>query len=446
MSVPAILPEPSSQQHAPATSRQAAQGPAHGKAGSSGFDRFLQADEDTARAPDIPSDTQARATPGRSPSSADNANSAPTTVVGEGDGTAEQPAAVDGSALAGEPAFWVAAVEQAAALVVAGKADPVPVDVPARMGEAGALGRWFAAMTAASDPQDVVPAGQLRPAMTGLPLANGKAEGSEAEGLPHTGSRHAAATASAASAPSATASLTAAGRMAQTDGMPSFAQALAQANLTWDGHADFDMTSIARAASAVAGAGEQLQPLPASAGTAPTTLTTGAQSAATALPQGATGQAVPLTALAVEIHRQASAGRTQFDIRLDPPELGRLTVRLEMDAAGHVRTHLIVERGETLDMLTADARSLERALNQTGLKADPGSLSFELAHDAAGSDAGGFGHAGAGSQGEDGSDAGGDSAEPMTASAFHGNEDGERVDTATLVARALVTGQLDVRI
>lgn len=105
------------------------------------------------------------------------------------------------------------------------------------------------------------------------------------------------------------------------------------------------------------------------------------QSMATAAPTSATGQAVPVTALAVEITRQAMNGKTQFDIRLDPPELGRLNVRLEMDASGQTRTHLVVERAETLDMLTTDARNLERALQQAGLKAEPGSVSFELAQD-----------------------------------------------------------------
>jgi flagellar hook-length control protein FliK len=101
----------------------------------------------------------------------------------------------------------------------------------------------------------------------------------------------------------------------------------------------------------------------------------------TAVPQSTAGQAVPVTALAVEINRQAMNGKTQFDIRLDPPELGRLNVKLEVDGNGQTRTHLVVERGETLDMLTTDSRSLERALQQAGLKAEPGSVTFELAQD-----------------------------------------------------------------
>ena len=40
-----------------------------------------------------------------------------------------------------------------------------------------------------------------------------------------------------------------------------------------------------------------------------------------------------------------------------------------------------VERSETLDLLQRDARSLERALNDAGLKADSGSLEFNLRGD-----------------------------------------------------------------
>ncbi|MFN3172507.1 MAG: flagellar hook-length control protein FliK [Hyphomicrobiales bacterium] len=173
----------------------------------------------------------------------------------------------------------------------------------------------------------------------------------------------------------------------------SFADAMTEAAMT-----DAAMTSNTMASSsmdaesldalvtqAMAKTSASLEPGGTNAPTITTgqTVATGAQAAMTAVPQAATGQAVPVTALAVEINRQAMNGKTQFDIRLDPPELGRLNVRLEMDASGQTRTHMIVERAETLDMLATDARSLERALQQAGLKTEPGSVTFELAQDAA---------------------------------------------------------------
>ena len=78
--------------------------------------------------------------------------------------------------------------------------------------------------------------------------------------------------------------------------------------------------------------------------------------------------AVPLSGLAVEITAQAHAGRNHFEIRLDPPDLGRINVKLDVDHNGNVRTHLVVDRADTLDLLKRDASSLERALQQAGLK------------------------------------------------------------------------------
>ncbi len=92
-------------------------------------------------------------------------------------------------------------------------------------------------------------------------------------------------------------------------------------------------------------------------------------------------RAVPLDNLAVEIATRASRGERRFDIRLDPPELGRIDVRLEIDSKGNTTTRLTVERTETLDMLQRDARGLEKALQNAGLKTDPGSLQFSLQQD-----------------------------------------------------------------
>ena len=43
--------------------------------------------------------------------------------------------------------------------------------------------------------------------------------------------------------------------------------------------------------------------------------------------------AVPVAGLAVEIVARAQDGLRRFDIRLDPPELGRIDVRLDVDTA-----------------------------------------------------------------------------------------------------------------
>ncbi len=112
-------------------------------------------------------------------------------------------------------------------------------------------------------------------------------------------------------------------------------------------------------------------------------LTTQVNSPVTAQTQTAAevSRAVPLDQLAVEIATRANKGERRFDIRLDPPELGRIDVRLEIDSKGNTTTKLIVERAETLDLLQRDARGLEKALQNAGLKTDAGGLEFSLQQD-----------------------------------------------------------------
>jgi len=100
---------------------------------------------------------------------------------------------------------------------------------------------------------------------------------------------------------------------------------------------------------------------------------------AQARPSVTVPRGMPLaTGVAAEIARFATRGDSRFEIRLDPPELGRVDVKLKVSDDGTVRAHLVVERSETLDMFTRDQRSLERTLEQAGLKTDSGSLEFSL--------------------------------------------------------------------
>lgn len=103
------------------------------------------------------------------------------------------------------------------------------------------------------------------------------------------------------------------------------------------------------------------------------TVASAAQAPATPTPAS-----VPITGLAVEIAARASAGKNRFEIRLDPPELGKIDVRLDIDKHGHVTSRLIVEKAETLDLLRRDAPQLERALQDAGLKTSGDGLQFSL--------------------------------------------------------------------
>ncbi len=90
------------------------------------------------------------------------------------------------------------------------------------------------------------------------------------------------------------------------------------------------------------------------------------------------GKTVDIPQVAFDIARHAVAGISRFQIRLDPPEMGRIDVRLDMHHEGGITARLTVDRPETLDLLQRDARALERALAQTGLDQGKTNLEFSL--------------------------------------------------------------------
>ncbi|MGC2810604.1 MAG: flagellar hook-length control protein FliK, partial [Bradyrhizobium sp.] len=92
----------------------------------------------------------------------------------------------------------------------------------------------------------------------------------------------------------------------------------------------------------------------------------------------ATAADVPLSGLALEIAASAKNGKSSFEIRLDPAELGRIDVRIDVDRNGQMTSHLTVEKPETLSMLQQDAPQLQRALDNAGFKTGDGGLQFSL--------------------------------------------------------------------
>jgi flagellar hook-length control protein FliK len=103
-----------------------------------------------------------------------------------------------------------------------------------------------------------------------------------------------------------------------------------------------------------------------------------APTAAAAAPGTAAAATVPIAGLAVAIASRAQAGSSQFDIRLDPPELGRIDVRLDVDRDGQVTSHVTVDRAETLQLLQSQEPQLKHALEQAGLKTADNGLQFTL--------------------------------------------------------------------
>ncbi|HEY0918562.1 flagellar hook-length control protein FliK, partial [Devosia sp.] len=128
-------------------------------------------------------------------------------------------------------------------------------------------------------------------------------------------------------------------------------------------------------------------------------------------------QRISLPQVAFELVRQVQAGNSRFQIRLDPPELGRIDVKLDVDQSGNVNARMTVERAETLDLMQRDHRALERALAQAGLDGARTNLEFSLRQNPFARDGGGDGRERgtgfAGPAGGEGSAAGEDASEAV---------------------------------
>jgi flagellar hook-length control protein FliK len=85
-----------------------------------------------------------------------------------------------------------------------------------------------------------------------------------------------------------------------------------------------------------------------------------------------------LNGFAVSIAARSLSGAKQFEIRLDPPELGRVDVRLSIDAAGKAVAHMATDQPQTLDLLRKDAPALTQALRDAGLDVSQNGLNFSL--------------------------------------------------------------------
>ena len=147
-------------------------------------------------------------------------------------------------------------------------------------------------------------------------------------------------------------------------------------------------TGAGNTANTIKGGAETMQTLGPSMPTGQATLASMQANAAPAT-AAVTTAAIPLANLPIEIATQAKNGNNRFEIRLDPPELGRIDVRLDIDSNGQVTSRLVAERATTLDLLRRDAPQIERALQDAGLTTSGQGMQFSLRDQSfAGSDEG----------------------------------------------------------
>ena len=85
-----------------------------------------------------------------------------------------------------------------------------------------------------------------------------------------------------------------------------------------------------------------------------------------------------LADLGVAIAARSKDGEKQFDINMHPAELGKIDVRISVDADGKAQAHLSAEHPQTLQLLQNDKATLERNLRDAGLDLSNNGLNFSL--------------------------------------------------------------------
>lgn len=93
----------------------------------------------------------------------------------------------------------------------------------------------------------------------------------------------------------------------------------------------------------------------------------------------AVARAAPVAAqVGREIIRRFNGESTFFELRLDPPDMGRIEVRLEVSRDHRVTAIVAADNPQALADLARHARDLEEALQSAGLQLSDEGLSFDL--------------------------------------------------------------------
>lgn len=100
------------------------------------------------------------------------------------------------------------------------------------------------------------------------------------------------------------------------------------------------------------------------------------------VPPSPNGQHVPVAdQVHVTVKQAIKQGSDHIMIQLDPADLGRIEVRMDIHHDGRAHLMMIADNRDTLDMLQRDVRMLERMLQEAGLDTSSQDMQFELAQD-----------------------------------------------------------------
>lgn len=107
-----------------------------------------------------------------------------------------------------------------------------------------------------------------------------------------------------------------------------------------------------------------------------------AQAQAATAPAAASMSAATVSAVIqqVTVHMSAATvnGVDHINVQLNPPELGHVEIRMEVGPSGTFNAVFAADRPQTVALLQHNAHELTRSLQDAGVRADAGSLSFNL--------------------------------------------------------------------
>jgi len=94
-------------------------------------------------------------------------------------------------------------------------------------------------------------------------------------------------------------------------------------------------------------------------------------------PNAALGQQA-VRQVKVQIGQAIKNGESEFTVRLDPPELGRVTVKLNFQTDGGLKASIFADNQDTLNLLKRDQKALADILAETGHDVDADALDYQL--------------------------------------------------------------------
>jgi flagellar hook-length control protein FliK len=186
------------------------------------------------------------------------------------------------------------------------------------------------------------------------------------------------------------------GQGAQANAQGNQTQAITQAGTEARGASAATATTHSGGATATTAGGEGVSSTANASGSSQTQQTQqAAQTQQNAAARGAQQGPTAADQVSVRITRALQAGNDRISIRLNPAEMGRVEVRMELAHDGRMTAIVTADNKDTLEMLKRDASDLQKALAEGGLDLDSGDLAFNMRGEDGQTADGGDGNSGA---------------------------------------------------